>query len=1493
MPLQYTIDEAKDQLKRQGIEWTPDVEKNLREAGRIKEVAPASASMPWLKELGLGIADMGFKAQQVMSPAMLNPAEALLRAQTGTTPAEQMTAGTLGGISAGNINREMLDVPEPTSNVQRGFDLTGQGLGMSTAFIPIGGATNLAVRGISNPLARRVAGGALGFAGYNAFQPAENVGEWAQNVGEGALTGGIVGMIPKPMGAGVANTIGRGAVDLGTFGTMGAVDRIRSDPNLGAGDFLSVLPQSLAEAVPQMAGMGVVHGMTNRTPERLAQTPAELERLLLERAQTEDLARVAEETRLANEAALAEQAKKAEMAIAAERVARQRAEAEAAKAQAEAARQAEVDARLGNIRAAREARGAIPVETPLDPMAGPVAPTAGVEQPAPLRDNPPFEYRQEPGTEQPMANLNTDPVAQNQRTMDRIRAMQAMRDARLQQPQEPVQAPTEAQPQVAEQPVQPELPLAVSAPEPIVSEQTPTVRRSLPERKTAPSRLAKLTKAEIDADRVRDEIDRGSRDLAVAMGREPATEPAQVAPVAAPERTPGQSLVDRFNNRKPISQALEEIKAQEAQRNAEREQRLADERAKIEERQRERDRQMQAEREASSEGAKERKFRNDPAKMKELARLQAEEQSISDEITKMTDRLDGGEPITQELIDQNSALLARYEAASKAVDEYLSTRGGETPAKPRGDVTLGSGPAQAMWEQASKILSGARQKRQVAQAGKPKGEFELAKEELAKPVEEHPDSVPFTEANQGRKSFRDAVMDVANRHRTLAATPDISAYPEKANDAQKADVDARNLKALRGRIGNAVADRIDQGFTKKLRGKHVGFTDPVRKMQESSDGELVSAIEASEIHGGREIEMAARKHADEIGSEYADLKKNTGVTDKRQLEIAGRLLDRYVSNGRTRRANDAEFIRDPENLKLLVESGTPGMLDYVKGVRDIMDRMREVAHEANLAMGGEGIGDLEAYFPKVAGKPKFFDLNEKRLRSAAKEGRDPRSLATATETFNPRAERRSSTDPEMVDLNGREVPREWNAETVLEGYVDTMLRSTTGDIALGQSRDIAKYMDIKANAAERAGDKETAKQLRIRANVVRNLASQKWAHNLFGAGAVADALPGAFGAPGSVAKDLIAANKRAFDNAKYRLNPRFNLVTQWTSIINPVMSDPVAGLMALRDMGVPFSKNAAKDFAGSTYEARRKSMPHSQMRAQIEGAGNIAQIGDIPNTPKKIANTFMDGLTQAIENSANKYSALVAYHATRNMKGLTPRQRALAAGQGVFKTQSAFTFGERPGILNSRVVQGTFPAQGYAIELANQIREALGHTGVDTRLYGESKGQQYAHAGGIIGAAIMQNVWQNLVFNAMRGKDPEESLNFDSIWDATVALPPFISALLPTGRGGSDMPQPPLPVAQTANVINKGKRAAVGIADGDLAPTKKLMEYVASQWVTGGTFASDISSGKYTNIIDTVSGGGGEAVPGPVTPVRPAKITTTRGRIAPVRVAPKKSGGLR
>jgi hypothetical protein len=492
--------------------------------------------------------------------------------------------------------------------------------------------------------------------------------------------------------------------------------------------------------------------------------------------------------------------------------------------------------------------------------------------------------------------------------------------------------------------------------------------------------------------------------------------------------------------------------------------------------------------------------------------------------------------------------------------------------------------------------------------------------------------------------------------------------------------------------------------------------------------------------------------------------------------------------------------------------------------------------------------------------------------------------------FNPRSQRRSSIDPNKVEVDGREVPREWNAETVLEGYLDTMLRGVSGDIALSQSLKAAKYDDILADRAERSGNQQEADNRRRRSDVIRTLAQQKWNHQLFGVGARAEDVFKAFGAPGSMALEAVAANKRAFDNTKYRLNPRFNLVTQWTSILNPSMADPVAAMLALRDMGVPGLPTGAKTFAESTYEFKRKAMPHSQMRAQAEGTGSIAETLNAPiSGARKVAATadkvFVDGLTQGIENWANKYSALIGYHSTRNLKGLTPRQRALAAGETIFKTQSAFTFGERAGVLNSRAVQGLYPAQGYAVELANQIREALGATGVDTKLYGETGGQQARRAGAIVAAAVMQNIWQNVMFNWMRGKSPEESLTIDSIWDATLALPPFIGLVLPSGKGGRDMPNPALPIAQGNMVISKSKRLRKKIAEGEPADeaATDLLRYGVGNWGgRGGSLASDLLGKRY-NFMFGDDEDTGAAAPNTVRS-RPAAPRNRSGRpMAPRR----------
>ena len=876
------------------------------------------------------------------------------------------------------------------------------------------------------------------------------------------------------------------------------------------------------------------------------------------------------------------------------------------------------------------------------------------------------------------------------------------------------------------------------------------------------------------------------------------------------------------------------------------------------------------------------------------ARLQAEASAVNAEAARRVGIDLGVEPapalaeaprrITKKEIREQRT-RAQVEQGSRDLAEAMGRR-------PRREVTtdmmggqqifeaVGKALAKPVRETVAEIKDTPRRMRNLKDAAKT--DWDAAREQLQLDVNENPASVPFSRANRGEQTYEQAVDQVAAMPRRVRKVTDLRSYPDKATEGVKDIIDTDNLSALRADISKPLADRLDRAPVDDLPDKQRGFTDPVRKTQEISDGELASAIEMSEIHGGREIEMATYKHGAEVGGRYRDLKAKTGIKSPEQLDIAGKLLRKYVSENRGHIGDDLAFVRDPEVRQLLLDSGNPsGMFDYVKGLRGEMDALANLYNKANKALGGEGIGDQAAYFPSVPVKPKFFEIGERLARAKARKGADPRVRNTADEVFNPRSQRKSSPDGDTVTLDGREVPRELNAEKVFEGYMDTMLRGISGDIALSQSLKAAKYDDILADRAERAGNQQEADNRRRRADVIRTLAQQKWNHQLFGVGARAEDVFKAFGAPGSMALEAVAANKRAFDNTKYRLNPRFNLVTQWTSILNPSMADPVAAMLALRDMGVPRLPNGAKKFAESTYEFKRKAMPHSQMRAQAEGTGSIAETLNAPISKGRKAaafadKVFVDGLTQGIENWANKYSALIGYHSTRNLKGLTPRQRALAAGQTVFKTQSAFTFGERAGVLNSRAVQGLYPAQGYAVELANQIREALGATGVDTKLYGESGTQQIRRAGAIVAAAVMQNIWQNVMFNWMRGKSPEESLTIDSIWDATLALPPFIGLVLPSGKGGRDMPNPALPIAQANMVASKTKRLVKKAVEGepvDEAATD-LARYGVGNWGgRGGALASDLLGKRYNFMFgddDT-----GAAAPNTVRalPVAPKKAT--------------------
>ena len=143
----------------------------------------------------------------------------------------------------------------------------------------------------------------------------------------------------------------------------------------------------------------------------------------------------------------------------------------------------------------------------------------------------------------------------------------------------------------------------------------------------------------------------------------------------------------------------------------------------------------------------------------------------------------------------------------------------------------------------------------------------------------------------------------------------------------------------------------------------------------------------------------------------------------------------------------------------------------------------------------------------------------------------------------------------------------------------------------------------------------------------------------------------------------------------------------------------------------------------------------------------------------------------------------------------------------------------------------------------------------------------------------MQNVWQNIMFNWMRGKDPSESLTIDSIWDATLALPPFIGLVLPSGKGGRDMPNPALPIAQGNMMISKGKRFAEKVVEGEPADeaATDLARYWAGNWMgRGGALTSDILGSRYDFMF-----GDDEGADAPNTVrSRPVAPRTSRGRQA-------------
>jgi len=783
---------------------------------------------------------------------------------------------------------------------------------------------------------------------------------------------------------------------------------------------------------------------------------------------------------------------------------------------------------------------------------------------------------------------------------------------------------------------------------------------------------------------------------------------------------------------------------------------------------------------------------------------------------------------------------------------------------------LNMGGLQTGWEAIRKA---------AARDGKPMSpKFQAVKDVFSAPVTEHSGAAPFARHLSGQQDFDATVNEIAQRQHAVRNAKELRQVPEDATPGQADIIETENLSLLRRSGIGPVADWIDKkvatGFNKKVGKNSAGWTDPRRESQHLGDGEQSSALELSILDGSRQIDASLAARAEEIYTEYRALRERTEVNNTKDLEIAGKLRELYNPG-----TSQSDFLTNPEVRALLAESGKPKkMYEYVQETRRLEDQVLDQENIIRKAMGLDPVGRIggdaeRGYFHKQAVKPKFFQIREKIKRAAAQEGDSRTSNNEADKVNNSATRRRTSTDPNVVDLNGREVPREWNAEVVFEGYIDRMLRSIGGDVSLGESMKIAKYMDIKANVVERAGDIETAEQLRNRANMVRQIAQQQWNHATSGAGAAWDAGAEALGPVGRVGKAAIAENKRAFDNTKYRLNPKFNLIRQWTSVLNPFMADPVAGLKAMRDMGVIGIGTDGKKAADASWEAQRKRRPHSSMRDQIDGVGDYGVI----KNPKQFERVYIDGITTGIENWSNRMAFLIEYNSSRAQK-MSPEQRARSAGQAIFKTQSAYTFGERAPILNSRVLQGLLPAQGYSVELVNQVREAFGFTGVDSRLYGATRGDQVARASAIMAAAVLQNMFNNAVVEWLRGNDWKEKLDFDSVVDAAMALPPFVQVFIPNDNSAS----PFLPVSQGVGLERAVKQTISG--DNPLA----LPAFVASnRGGPGGVLASDIMKGQYGDPLGVADEPAPQPAPTmnarpsrPQNPARPERPRTgpTRGR---------------
>lgn len=642
-----------------------------------------------------------------------------------------------------------------------------------------------------------------------------------------------------------------------------------------------------------------------------------------------------------------------------------------------------------------------------------------------------------------------------------------------------------------------------------------------------------------------------------------------------------------------------------------------------------------------------------------------------------------------------------------------------------------------------------------------------------------------------------------------------------------------SLKAvLPGKVG----DVVNSLAGRKLSRATPEYMDRRRTARRIGGGDFNNPIYKTSVRLGEQIEVVRDKLNADLQESIIRSVEQAGFTESTpDLKIVAQLLDGVYRPGWTLDS----VTRSAAGQALLAKAERPdATLAAVKGVADQLVRQGEFRDAIRAAIGLRPMPKNESYWPHTERTYKMQGEMLQRLEQIVRERTEslPQPMNALDKMATP-LEKRLYSSREMSRAKESTLRADqinYELMDVLTKYTLDTTRMFTNTMALAHGMNISEAIHARADMIMAKGGPEAYSQ----AEILRGAADAMAAitHFAYGnklgpvSGGVQELLGSMPGGRVVLSNDM--AIKNAFNAARYALNFRFMLFTQWTSLGAAAAHGtltPAEIASALKESASPrirdewhdsytrFAKNRKYGTVGNESNLRvdRMASPIDKWKR-----GKYKAVADR-------ASALADAPTNHVENATGRIAFAFAEKMAQKA-GLSPEDARAWKSDFAGLTQSFFDRTNRAGILSTPILNTAFPAQGYAVDMANSLGDAFAGS------YGPGKRQTSATKNAARAGALMASLYMFSMINTLlltKETDPKK-IALENLQSTAMSVTPYSSAWAYTGRGrrGGQTYHSRLMVEQV--------ESAKKIADGDI---EGGMVGVANAFVKGGGLVKRIA----------------------------------------------------